>query len=46
MHSDEEREKNDREEKRKRKEYFNILLRKEYNPLRLQEEQPQITTSI
>ena len=27
--------KNDREEKRKRKEYFNILLGKQYNLLRL-----------
>ena len=44
--NDEEREKKDREDKRKRKEYFNILLRKAYNPLRLQEEQPQIITSI
>ena len=33
---DNERKKKDREEKRKRKEHFNILLGKQYNPLRLQ----------
>ena len=32
--TDEERDKKDREDKRKRKEYFNILLRKQYNHLR------------
>ena len=37
VYSDEEIEKNDREEKRRKREYFNILIRKEYHTLILQQ---------